>query len=243
MGDGIGLGDPADNAALESAYLSDARDSPWLYLNMIATIDGATAIDGGSSSIGDEQDLIVFRVLRSAADLILVAASTVRAEQYKKPKLPEHLAKLRVDRNQPAIPRVAIVTSSLDFDIAPFGDEPPIVVTSEDSPAARRAELQQATVVLVCGKHQVDLTSALAQLRAMGFGRILSEGGPTLNGQLASADLVDELCLTTASMVVSGDSKRIVSGRDPIPGGHDYRLDRAIVGTRSLFTRWIRDRS
>ena len=243
MRDGIGLGGPADNAELERAYLSDDRDSPWLYLNMIATIDGATAIDGGSSSIGDEQDLIVFRVLRSVADLVLVAASTVRAEQYKKPKLPDHLVKLRVDRGQPAIPRVAIVTSSLDFDIEPFGDAPPIVVTSENSPSKRRAELQQTTDVLICGDHQVDLTSALAQLRTTGFGRILSEGGPTLNGQLAHADLVDEICVTTASMVVSGDSKRIMSGHEPIPGGHDFRLDRAIVGTKSLFTRWLRQRS
>lgn len=242
MPDAVGL-EPVSDAELESAYLSDRRDSTWLYINMVATIGGATTIDGDSSSIGDEQDLIVFRVLRSAADLILVAASTVRAEEYRKPRLPDRLVKLRLDRGQPEIPRVAIVTSSLEFDIEPFGDAPPIVVTSEDCPSDRRAELQKSTDVLVCGDHQVDLTLALTKLRAMGFGRILSEGGPTLNGQLAAADLVDELCLTTAPMIVSGDSKRIVFGHDAIPGGHSYRLARAIVGTRSLFTRWLRERS
>lgn len=227
---------------LESAYLSDQREAPWLYINMVATIDGATAIDGGSSEIGDEQDLLVFRVLRSAADLILVAASTVRAEEYKKPKLPDHLKKLRRDRGQPEIPRIAIVTSSLDFDIEPFGDAPPIVITSESSPGTVRNRLRQTTDVLICGDEHVDLAVALAEVREMGFGRILSEGGPTLNGQLAVADLVDELCLTTASMVVSGDSKRIFTGHEPIPGGHAYRIDRAMVGANSMFTRWLRQR-
>lgn len=241
MGESLGLQSVSDDE-LESAYLSDRRQTPWLYINMVATIDGATAIDGGSSAIGDEQDLLVFRVLRSAADLILVAASTVRAEEYKKPKLPDNLMKLRQDRGQPEVPRIAVVTSSLDFDIEPFGDAPPMVLTSNVSPPDRRERLQQSTDVLICGEDQVDLTLALSKLREMGFGRILSEGGPTLNGQLAAADLVDELCLTTAAMVVSGDSKRIFAGRESIPGGHDYRLDRAMVGTKSLFTRWLRIR-
>jgi riboflavin biosynthesis pyrimidine reductase len=41
---------------------------------------------------------------------------------------------------------------------------------------------------------------------------VLAEGGPSLNAQLAAADLVDELCLTIAPRLVGGDSRRILSG-------------------------------
>ena len=41
---------------------------------------------------------------------------------------------------------------------------------------------------------------------------VLAEGGPSLNGQLAAAGLVDELCLSVSPAVVGGDSKRILSG-------------------------------
>ena len=49
---------------------------------------------------------------------------------------------------------------------------------------------------------------------------MLAEGGPTLNGQLAAADLLDEVCLTLSPKIASGGSKRIVTGTDlPEPIG------------------------
>ena len=43
---------------------------------------------------------------------------------------------------------------------------------------------------------------------------MVCEGGPTLNGALVAAGLVDELCLTLAPLVAGGDSPRIVAGAD-----------------------------
>ena len=225
---------------LERAYLDDDRTSPWLFTNMVMTIDGGTAIDGRSSSIGDEQDGVVFRTLRAVADVVLVAAATARAEGYKRPQLPKHLIEWRRSRGMSDLPRIALVSKSLEFDLAPFEDQPPIVITSESSPRSRRRRLESATEVLLCGGDRVDLTFAVDSLRDSGFGRVLSEGGPTLNGQLAAADLVDEWCVTVASMVVAGDSNRIVTGPSISPDGRSFRLERALVGTTSLFTRWVR---
>lgn len=230
------------DTALEQAYRSDIRHAPWLFVNMVTSIDGATTVDGRSSSLGDSQDLIVFRALRAAADVVLVAASTARAEQYKKPKLPDHLRSDRTERGQAEVPRIALVTGSLEFDIEPFEDAPPIVVTTEDSPLDRRMALAEQTDVLVCGASQVDMRQAISMLNEMGYGLILSEGGPSLNAQLATDDLIDEICVTIAPVLVSGDSKRIVDGSDPLPGGHAYRLARVTVGATSLFARWMRDR-
>lgn len=230
-----------DDGALERIYLDDDRPRPWLCVNMIATVDGATDIDGRSSSIGDEQDGVVFRALRTVSDVVLVAAGTARAEGYKRPRLPDHLVSWRRARHLGDVPSIALVSTSLDFDIEPFEAEPPIVITSESSPPDRRSRLSAETDVLICGEERVDLSEAVSSLRAVGFGRVLSEGGPSLNGQLAALGLVDEWCVTVAPMVVAGDSKRIVTGPLLDADTRPLRLDRALVGTTSLFTRWVRD--
>lgn len=41
---------------------------------------------------------------------------------------------------------------------------------------------------------------------------MLTEGGPTLNGQLAVESLIDEMCLTVSPMLVGGEAKRVLSG-------------------------------
>ena len=52
--------------------------------------------------------------------------------------------------------------------------------------------------VIIAGDTRVDLAAALGGAARLGAGVVLCEGGPTLNGQLAAQDLVDELCLTVA---------------------------------------------
>ena len=65
-----------------AAHATAARPSPghrpWVALNMVASVDGATAIDGVSGGLGGSGDTEVFRALRAIADVILVAAGTVR---------------------------------------------------------------------------------------------------------------------------------------------------------------------
>lgn len=230
-----------DDRQLERRYLGDGREGPWLMTNMVATIDGATAIDGRSSSIGDRQDTVVFRALRTVADIVLVAAATARAEEYKKPRLPDHLLAWRAARGMRLIPKVAIVSGSLDFDIEPFEDDPPLIITSETAPADRLARFASLTDVEICGPDRVDLGVAVRRIWELGHGVVLSEGGPSLNGQLAAADLIDEVCLTVAPILVAGDSSRIFRG-PAIPTGLDFHIDRVLTGKTSLFTRWLRTR-
>src|SRR5437763_6912934 len=61
---------------------------PMVRLNMIAAVDGATAVDGRSGALGGPADHRVFAALRSLADVVLVAAGTVRAEGYGPAPLP-----------------------------------------------------------------------------------------------------------------------------------------------------------
>ena len=68
--------DPVDPAALYGD-LPSARTRPAVRLNMIASIDGATAVAGVSGGLGGPADQALFAVLRSQADVVLVAAGTL----------------------------------------------------------------------------------------------------------------------------------------------------------------------
>ena len=52
---------------------------------------------------------------------------------------------------------------------------------------------------------------------------MLAEGGPTLNGQLAAAGLLDELCLTVSPLLAGGDAKRVLAG-PALPSGPGWQL-------------------
>ena len=177
---------------------------PAVRLNMIASVDGATAVDGLSGGLGGPADRKVFAALRSLADVVLVAAGTVRAERYGPAKVP-----------------IAVVSGSLQFDwTTPFftaAAHRPIVVTSKQAPPDAVREAEAVADILVAGDSAVDLAEAVQALGERGFRHVLAEGGPSLNGALVAAGLLDELCLTLAPRLVSGNAKRIVSGPALVP--------------------------
>src|SRR5919204_6051714 len=73
--------DPVDPMAVYGD-LPVAPGRPAVRLNMIASVDGATTLAGVSGGLGGMADHALFSVLRSLADVVLVAAGTVRAEGY-----------------------------------------------------------------------------------------------------------------------------------------------------------------
>jgi riboflavin biosynthesis pyrimidine reductase len=197
---------------------------PAVRLNMIGSVDGATAVGGRSGGLGGPADRKVFTALRSLADVVLVAAGTVRAESYGPGQLP-----------------IAVVSGSLRLDWdTPFftaATHRPIVITSGRAPAEARQQAEAVADVLVAGDPEVDLGQAVAQLGARGFAHVLAEGGPSFNGSLVAAGLLDELCLTVAPVLVSGDAKRILAGPalQPPP---DMRLRSLCEQDGYLFLRY-----
>jgi riboflavin biosynthesis pyrimidine reductase len=217
--------DPVDPATLY-VELPPAGTRPAVRLNMIASIDGATALAGLSGGLGGPADQALFAVLRSRADIVLVAAGTVRAEHYGPLGLP-----------------VAVVSRScrLDWDSEFFtaATAPPIVITVANAAATDRKKAADVAEVVVAGERDVDLAVALGALAERGFAQVLAEGGPTLNGQLAAAGLLDEVCLTLSPLLVGGDAKRILSGPG-LPGGQRWRLSSLCEQDGFLFLRYRR---
>ena len=173
----------------------------------------------------------------------MVAAGTVRAEMYGPPKLPDDLIAARLARGQPRLPRLAVVSRSLQLDwgsrlfAEADPDARPLVVTCEGAPPEGLAHATEVAEVVVAGGEAVDLPSALIELGARGAGSVLCEGGPRLNTALAAAGLLDELCLTVSPRLVGGDARHMLDGPEPAAGGLPMRLHAAYEEEGFLFLR------
>jgi riboflavin biosynthesis pyrimidine reductase len=207
---------------------------------MVASADGAVTLDGRSGGLSGPADKMIFTVLRSQADLILVGAGTARAEHYRPVQREEIWLQLRPDGSP--LPPVAVVTGSLDLTgcerllTVPPGPSQTIMITTATAPAERKAAMEGRARVIQAGEHAVDLTAAVTTLVDLGYRRILTEGGPTLIGQLAAAGLLDELCLTTGPLLAAGPSGRIVSGP---PMTQRLSLAHALVDGDFLLCRYL----
>jgi riboflavin-specific deaminase-like protein len=194
---------------------------PWVALNMVASIDGATALEGVSDALGGAPDKEVFRAIRAVADVIVVAAGTVRAEAYGPPRTSAALQEQRAARGQTPFPRMAVVTASLDLDptTALFTDapEPPLLLTAAEAPQEKAELLQPVADIVRVGHGGVDLPLALAHIRSLGHTTVVCEGGPSLNGQLLAAGLIDEVNVTIAPTLVGGASGRLAMGGAETP--------------------------
>jgi len=204
---------PAD---LSAVYRPTTRRADrWVRLNMVASVDGATAHLGRSGGLGGPADRAVFRTLRSFADVIVVGSATMDAEHYGPPALPAELRDARLARGQPAEPTIAVVSRrvAFDWDGAFFtaADPKPIVITVADS-TARIPSQAPLSDVIVAGDDHLDIGAGLERLTQHGYHDVLVEGGPTINGMLADADEIDELCLTVSPRLVGGSSARILRG-------------------------------
>ncbi len=235
--------DPAVVYAAAARLPPPAR--PWVVVNMVASIDGATAVDGVSGPLGGPADARVFSAVRAIADVILAGRRTVAAERYRPPRTPEHLQEERVGRGQARRPRVAIVSASLRLDptdaLFTEAEEAPVVLTVAHADPERRAALEPVAEVVEAGADRVEPDAALAALAQRGARVVLSEGGPALNGQLVEADLVDEVCLTVSPALAGGDSTRLAAG---LGAGtlRPCRLASALEEDGFLFLRYLRER-
>jgi len=213
------LPEAAEQVDLVEMYSREVRlpgGRPFVRVNMVSTLDGAIALGGRAGDISGPADRSLFFVLRSLADLVLVGAGTVRAERYGPVKLPEDVQQMRVGRGQSPLPRLAVVTRRVDLDFGSglFGasGQRPIVIAPGGADARALAEARLVADVLASGTKSVDLPSALAALGDQGFRHILCEGGPSLNGSLVAASLVDELCLSLSPKLAFGTGEGLVRG-------------------------------
>jgi riboflavin biosynthesis pyrimidine reductase len=191
---------------------------PFVFVNMIESVDGHAAVDGRSAALGEEADLELLLELRALADAVLIGTGTLRAEGYDRLV---RSAERRARRRAAGLaddPLAVVLSRRFDvpWDVGLFQapEQPVLVYTGlEGEPPQVPAPVEVARLV------DPTPAAALADLRARGVRALLCEGGPTLHGALHAAGLVDELFLTL-SPVVTGDENEpsiISGGRLPTP--------------------------
>jgi 5-amino-6-(5-phosphoribosylamino)uracil reductase len=242
-------------------FPSPQNDQPWVYANFVQSLDGITSLLGkhasGSEISQSREDRWLMDLLRAHADGLLMGMSTLREEQRQRgaesrgivfqvvdPTLRELRAKLGKGRE-----RNIFVTSAFGLDLSRYkvfdGDVVDAAILTSPAGAARlraRGGHSHVTVIAAGEGERFDLVHAISKLRQqLGVQFLLCEGGPTLYGSLARADLVDEKFLTISPIevgqVVPPQQERLPSEqalsvllRPTVFGGAGF--------TREQMTRW-----
>lgn len=208
-GERVDAATPEGRAWLADRY-APAADA-WVRLNMITSLTGsAVGPDGTSDTLTNRADRAILGAIRAGADAVVVGAQTVRAEGYVLPRRS----------------RLVVVSRSGDLAghrLEPAADGPDdqvLLLLSPDAPAPR--PVPGVTIVRVgLDDGRMPVPGILSALADRGIRRIVCEGGPSLAGQFAAADVIDEYCITAAPRLVpsAGPFLPLADAVDTTPAG------------------------
>ena len=129
-----------------------ATPAEHLRVNFVSSADGAVTLEGVSGGLSGPADKRLFHLMRDMADVVLVAAGTIRNEGYGYPDFgPERRAR-RLAAGLAELPHFAIVSRSLELDLSSslFIQAPvrTLVFAAAEAPDDRRAELAKHAEVV-----------------------------------------------------------------------------------------------
>ncbi len=210
-------------------------DRPYLFLNMVSSVDGRATIAGSSCGLGDDADTQFLLELRGVADAVLIGVGTVRAEGYGRLVGTQQT---RVDRKVRGLlpdPPAVIVSRRFDipWDAGLFSaPDQPVIIFTETMDAAIP---EVRAPVEIVNFRDCSLPQVVKYLRTKrNIKLLLCEGGPTLNGALFDSKLVDDLFLTLAP---------VIKGNEPVAGdaGRDVNIVEGaeLINTQSLHLSWV----
>jgi diaminohydroxyphosphoribosylaminopyrimidine deaminase / 5-amino-6-(5-phosphoribosylamino)uracil reductase len=184
------------------------RGKPWVRMKVAASLDGRTALPGGSSQwITGEAARADGHAWRKRAGAVLTGIGTVRDDD---PRLDVRAVDTVVQ------PLRVVVDSRLEISAAARVLQPPgrtlLYTTSSD--AARVAALTSDHVEVASlaadANGKTDLSAMLADLACRGINELHVEAGEKLNASLLRAGLVDELLLYVAPRLL-GEGRAIAA--------------------------------
>lgn len=203
---------------------------------MIASVDGRATLDGSSNKLGHPEDRALLRGLRAAADCLLAGTGTIAAEGYARLLDPGQRA-AREAAGRPPHPLVVTVSRSgtVPWDTPVFSE----AGVAKQVYSGRRVDVP-AGVTETQVTEVDDLRGALEHLHAArGVRSVACEGGPGLLRALLADDLVDDLLLTVAPLLVAGDGPASLAG-DPLAGPPRMDLRHVLRADDHLFLHYAR---
>jgi diaminohydroxyphosphoribosylaminopyrimidine deaminase/5-amino-6-(5-phosphoribosylamino)uracil reductase len=176
------------------------RGRPWVRLKTAATLDGKTALENGMSQwLTSSAARADGHRWRARACAILTGIGTVEADD------PQLTVRDTACERQPL--RI-VVDSRLELERLSgariLQGAPILIITANDATDSidRFVRLGHRVLALPDGHGKVDLVALMTELARLELNEIHVEAGARLNGALLQADLVDELLLYYAPMVV-----------------------------------------
>jgi riboflavin biosynthesis pyrimidine reductase len=243
-------------AALAALYGGDfGLTRPRLYANFVASVDGVVTLPGPRESGavisgGSEPDRFVMGLLRASADAVVIGASTFR-KAAGAVWLPESIfpaaaagfAELRRGLGLAPQPQLVVVTASGVLDPTAPALVGALVVTTRAGERRLSGMLPSGTRVVAHDAPALRSSDLMDLLAAENLRVVLTEGGPSLFGQLLRDGVVDEIFLTTSprlfGRVIPDGRKSLVDGVDL--AGHPLELVSLRRHESHLFLRYTMD--
>ena len=231
-------------------YNNDLRtplnSRPWILLNMVNSVDGFISFEGRAGGLSGSADRNIYQIIRGLADIILVGAGTVRAENYKAPKTPEgKLAEFRESRGQEKRPRIAVLSGELNLnpDMGLFAerhpeDKPPLIYTKSESLEKNRSQFATSSEIIDFPEEELNVSRVVHDLFNQDAKIVVCEGGPNLNAHLLADDLIDEFCLSVSPRAVGGENPPPFLNH-PVDSPVELSLNRILLEEEFLFCRYL----
>ncbi len=215
------ISDPAYARYGRMGFPQPPGDRPWTYSNFVQSLDGIASFKGKYSSgfhiSQSPEDRWLMDLLRAHADALLLGVNTLTEETAlgERPRGPVYrimdpgLRELRTRLGRGREVNI-FVTGAVRLNLADFrvfdGElvDAMILTTAEGAAKLAEKKTHPYVKVVVAGSGKfVDLPLAMQVLRRdFGIRYLLCEGGPTLNGYMGKAKLIDERFLTISPQEV-----------------------------------------
>lgn len=223
----------AEAELLNRGFISRiGRGRPFVCTKIAASLDGRTALANGQSQwITSTESRADVQQVRARVSAILTGAGTVAIDD---PRMT-----VRLDRDERWQPPLRIILDST-LRIAPTAkilrhDAPTLIFTADDAAEERVAALRDAgaTIERVTRTGDgLDLAEVMKKLADQQINEVLVEAGPTLNGALLQANLIDELLLYQAPHLLGADARPMFEF--PALSAMDQRPQFKLLATRRI---------
>jgi riboflavin biosynthesis pyrimidine reductase len=229
---------------ISSAYAWPDRGA-WVRAMMVMSLDGAiSGSDGRSGSISSATDRLIMKQVRSFSDVVLIGASTMRAEKYSPMKVIPEILDERRSQGLDDASVTAIVSASLDlpWELPAFSESyrQPIVITTTDCDEATAIEASKHCELIRVTDIKNNPGAIIDALTAMGLNRIICEGGARLLGDLTKAGCIDEFDVAI-SPTLANNGQALLHANFDAP--QRLTLAHVLQDEGFLFTRYLRAES
>jgi riboflavin biosynthesis pyrimidine reductase len=198
-----------------------AGASPHIISNFVSTLDGVVSLNVKGHESGSDisgfsvQDRMVMGLLRAIADVVIIGAGALGADQHHIwtaedafPDLTNEYCQLRraLGKHEPPLNVIVSGSGRVDLDLPIFASgKVPVLIVTTTAGAKRLHKHKTSNAVEIRAVRSVGVmraNSIINQVRRVNAGKlILVEGGPQLLGNFFAEGVIDEQFLTLAPQI------------------------------------------